>query len=61
MDKVAQELDQVMDHIHQAGQQSALPREAMKPILDEIDGLLKPVEETIGNVKSIASAVGFDV
>ena len=61
VDKVAQELDQVMDHIHQAGQGSAIPREAMKPILDSIDGLLKPVEETIGNVKSIASAVGFDV
>jgi len=61
VDKVAQELDQVSDHIHKAGQGSAIPREAMKPLIDGIEQLIKPVEETIGNVKSIASAVGFDV
>ena len=61
VDKVAAELDQVSDHIHKAGQGSAIPREAMKPIIDGIEQLIKPVEETIGNVKSIASAVGFDV
>jgi ABC-type transporter Mla subunit MlaD len=61
VDKVAAELDQVSDHIHQAGQSSAIPREAMKPIIDGIEQLLKPVEETIGNVKSVAAAVGFDV
>lgn len=61
VDKVAQELDQVSDHIHQAGQNNAIPREAMKPIIDGVEALLKPVEETIGNVKSVAAAVGFDV
>jgi chromosome segregation ATPase len=61
VDKVSSELDQVSDHIHQAGQNSAIPREAMKPIIDGIESLLKPVEETIGNVKSVAAAVGFDV
>ena len=61
VDKVASELDQVSDHIHQAGQHSAIPREAMKPIIDGIEQLIKPVEETIGNVKSVAAAVGFDV
>ena len=61
VDKVASELDQVSDHIHQAGQSSAIPREAMKPIIDGIEQLIKPVEETIGNVKSVAAAVGFDV
>ena len=61
VDKIAQELDQVSDHIHKAGQSSAIPREAMKPIIDGIEQLIKPVEETIGNVKSVAAAVGFDV
>lgn len=61
VDKVAQELDQVSDHIHQAGQANAIPREAMKPIIDGVEALIKPVEETIGNVKSVAAAVGFDV
>jgi chromosome segregation ATPase len=61
VDKVAQELDQVSDHIHQAGQSSAIPREAMKPIIDGIEQLIKPVEETVSNVKSVAAAVGFDV
>ncbi|HSV17584.1 MAG TPA: hypothetical protein VLR71_04180 [Casimicrobiaceae bacterium] len=61
VDKVAQELDQVSDHIHKAGQGSAIPREAMKPLIDGVEQLIKPVEETIGNVKSVAAAVGFDV
>jgi chromosome segregation ATPase len=61
VDKVAQELDQVSDHIHQAGQNNSIPREAMKPIIDGVESLIKPVEETIGNVKSVAAAVGFDV
>jgi chromosome segregation ATPase len=61
VDKVAQELDQVSEHIHNAGQNNAIPREAMKPIIDGVEALLKPVEETIGNVKSVAAAVGFDV
>jgi methyl-accepting chemotaxis protein len=61
VDKIAQELDQVSDHIHPAGQGSAIPREAMKPLIDGVEQLIKPVEETIGNVKSVAAAVGFDV
>jgi chromosome segregation ATPase len=61
VDKVAHELDEVMAHIHQAGENSTLPREAMKPILDEIESLIKPVEQTIDSVKSVAAAVGFDV
>jgi DNA anti-recombination protein RmuC len=61
VDKVAKELDTVADHIHQAGQGNAIPREAMKPIIDGVESLIKPVQETIGNVKSVAAAVGFDV
>jgi len=61
VDKVAKELDMVSDHIHQAGQNNAIPREAMKPIIDGVEALIKPVQETIGNVKSVAAAIGFDV
>lgn len=61
VDKVAHEIDTVAEHLQKAGDDSAIPREAMKPLIDGIEALVKPVEETIGNVKSIASAVGFDV
>ena len=59
--KVKQKVDEIIDHMHKATDGSAVPREAMKPLIDGIEGLIKPVEETIGNVKSVAAAVGFDL
>lgn len=60
-DAVGQGIDEVTDAIHKAGGDNQVVREALKPVFDIIDSLIGPVSETIGNVKSVASAVGCDV
>lgn len=60
-DAVGREIDSVSDAIHKSGGENQLVREALKPVFDVIDGLIAPIEDTIGNVRSVASAVGFDV
>lgn len=60
-DAVGREIDAVTDAMHKAGGGNEAVREALKPVFDVIDGLISPLEETIGNVRSVASAVGVDV
>lgn len=60
-DTVGQGIDEVIDAIHKSGDDNQLVREALKPVFEIIDSLIGPVSETIGNVKSVASAVGCDV
>jgi len=59
--EVKTKIDEIIDHMHKATEHSMIPREAMKPLIDTVEQLVKPVEETIGNVKSVAAAVGFDL
>lgn len=60
-DAVGHGIDEVTDAIHKSGGDNQVIREALKPVFDVIDSLIGPVSETIGNVKSVASAVGCDV
>jgi chromosome segregation ATPase len=60
-DAVGHEIDTVTQAIHHAGGENEGVREALKPVFDLVDELIEPVEETIGNVKSIAAAVGVDL
>lgn len=60
-DAVGREMDAVTDAMHKAGGENEAVREALKPVFDVIDSLISPLEETIGNVRSVASAVGVDV
>jgi hypothetical protein len=60
-DAVGREIDAVTDAMHKAGGDNEAVREALKPVFDIIDGLISPLEETIGNVRSVASAVGVDI
>lgn len=60
-DAVGREIDSVTDAMHKAGGDNEAVREALKPVFDVIDGLIAPLEETIGNVRSVASAVGVDL
>ena len=53
-------IDQVIESIHKAGDDNELMREALRPIFDVIEELIGPIEETMGNVNSIAAAVGYD-
>jgi len=61
MDKIAHDLDEVEQQIHQAGEHSAIPREAMKPLIDGIEGAFKELHPVVNTVKDIASAVGVDL
>lgn len=58
---VGHEIDTVTQAIHHAGGENEGVREALKPVFDLVDDLLQPVEETIGNIKSVAAAVGVDL
>ena len=60
-DHVATALDGVHNAIHDAGSKHGSVREALKPVFDAVEVALDPVKQTIDNVKSVASAVGFDV
>ena len=60
-DAVGREIDAVTDAMHKAGGENEAVREALKPVFDIIDSLISPIEETIGNVRSVASAVGVDI
>ncbi len=60
-DAVGHEIDTVSQALHNAGGENQGVREALKPAFDLVEELLEPVEQTIGNVKSIAAAVGVDV
>jgi ABC-type transporter Mla subunit MlaD len=60
-DAVGHEIDTVAQAIHTAGGENQVMREALKPVFDLVDELLDPIEETLGNIKSIAAAVGVDL
>lgn len=60
-DHVSQGIDHVSESIQHAGDHNSGLRQLLKPAFDELEKLLHPVEETIGNVKSVASAVGFSI
>jgi ABC-type transporter Mla subunit MlaD len=53
-------IDQVIESIHKSGDDNELMREALRPIFDVIEELIGPIEETMGNVNSIAGAVGYE-
>ncbi len=60
-DAVGRDIDAVTQALHNAGGENQGVRDALKPAFDLVEELLEPVEETIGNVKSIAAAVGVDL
>ncbi len=60
-DAVGHEIDTVTQALHHSGGQNQGVRDALKPVFDIVDELLDPVEETIGNIKSVAAAVGVDL
>lgn len=61
MDKIDHDLDQVEQQIKQSGEHSAIPREAMKPLLDGMEGVFKELHPVVNTVKDIAAAVGVDL
>lgn len=61
MDKIVHDLDQVEDQIKQAGEHSAIPREAMKPLIEGVEGAFNVLHPVVKVVQEVASAVGVDV
>jgi ABC-type transporter Mla subunit MlaD len=59
LSSVGSGIDDVMDSIHTSGGENEVMREALRPIFDVIEELMGPIEETMGNVNSIAGAVGY--
>lgn len=60
-DVVGDGIDAVIDALNEAGTDNELVREALEPVIEMVRSAIAPVEETIGNVRSIAAVVGASV